>query len=836
MRQDGHPTTSSIFDSLTRDEQAPWKARLSYHLEGLPATIFVSVVTFVALFLEDLRLAAFPPAADVACQVVFLTETVLASMVRRGYFLRMYFWIDTVATLSMALDISSLMDAMTHDISQAAGPSVLARGGTNNVILILKKITRVTRILRLMRLVKLFQQYLKLSDLTSQRVVVGILTMLFFIPGFASNYMLWGAYPSLAGGGLQMLHDLFIAQGATPAFNVAQRTYTLGNVYAVLHDNTENLLLLIVANDTVYSGGAALGSSRRTNELDIRTTSTAACSAGGPWSACFVSVAVFDQKWYVQFTAILNILRMVFICLVLAFGVYLLNQDAVRLVLRPIERMLKKLVLRRIKRTLKKVKDVSENPLANHRGGKFAREQLGAGEETSAMETRILEASITKICSLLAVGFGDAGAEVIAENIKNGGDLNPMIPGQKVAAIFGFCDVRQFTDATEVLQEDVMEFVNSIARIVHMEVSLHGGAPNKNVGDAFLLVWKFPKGLSLRDLRAHMEQMPPAHPQLPGSVAEAAGPHPGGVQPAKRPSILKKSAHSWAHMQQASDLADKALAAFVIINAALKRSRRLHRFTLREDLTTRMPGFTVRLGFGLHVGWAIEGAIGSEYKIDASYLSPNVNMASRLEAATKQFGVSILISEDFACMLSASIDCVTVRGSNRPMGLFTYDVTLERIAAPAPRDHIAATLAAAAAGLAAKTARGPPAGPVKAPSARTPAPGERGAAAAGGEDDPDFQSYSLRPYEQEFLEHPDLVASWAVDEAFLARFAQGFAAYRAGDWATARDILAETRSSRRDDGGRSVVDGPSATLLDFMESHDWAAPAGWSGYRELTEK
>ena len=61
------------------------------------------------------------------------------------------------------------------------------------------------------------------------------------------------------------------------------------------------------------------------------------------------------------------------------------------------------------------------------------------------------------------------------------------------------------------------------------------------------------------------------------------------------------------------------------------------------------------MGFGLHVGWAIEGAIGSEYKIDASYLSPNVNMASRLEAATKQFGTSILMSEDFTCMLSPQV-------------------------------------------------------------------------------------------------------------------------------------------------------------------------------------
>lgn len=37
----------------------------------------------------------------------------------------------------------------------------------------------------------------------------------------------------------------------------------------------------------------------------------------------------------------------------------------------------------------------------------------------------------------------------------------------------------------------------------------------------------------------------------------------------------------------------------------------------------------------MHIGWAIEGAIGSELKIDASYLSPNVNLASRLNAVSK---------------------------------------------------------------------------------------------------------------------------------------------------------------------------------------------------------
>lgn len=31
-------------------------------------------------------------------------------------------------------------------------------------------------------------------------------------------------------------------------------------------------------------------------------------------------------------------------------------------------------------------------------------------------------------------------------------------------------------------------------------MALHGAAPNKNIGDAFLLVWKFPKGCTLEDI------------------------------------------------------------------------------------------------------------------------------------------------------------------------------------------------------------------------------------------------------------------------------------------------------------------------------------------------
>lgn len=66
------------------------------------------------------------------------------------------------------------------------------------------------------------------------------------------------------------------------------------------------------------------------------------------------------------------------------------------------------------------------------------------------METATLEKLIMKIGALLAVGFGEAGSEIIAANMQ-GGEVDPMLPGKKMMAIFGFCDIRNFTDATEVL-------------------------------------------------------------------------------------------------------------------------------------------------------------------------------------------------------------------------------------------------------------------------------------------------------------------------------------------------------------------------------------------------
>ena len=295
-----------------------------------------------------------------------------------------------------------------------------------------------------------------------------------------------------------------------------------------------------------------------------------------------------------------------FVVVLLGTGSMLFQSDAEKLFIGPIMKM------------TDIVRELADNPLA----------ALDAGGDEDDSETAVVTKAMVKIGGMLQIGFGEAGAEIIAHNMASGGELDVMIPGEKIEAIYGFCDIRSFTDATECLQEDVMLFVNEIGGIVHHATVQSGGAPNKNIGDAFLLIWKPKAGESMMSL------------------------------------------------------CDGALNSFIEVIEECNASRRLREITQHEGLQARIPGFTTKMGFGLHLGWAIEGAIGSNYKVDCSYLSPNVNMAARLEAATKQFGAEILLSGDFYQGLTPAmkakcrqIDHITVKGSIQPMKLYSCDVT-----------------------------------------------------------------------------------------------------------------------------------------------------------------
>ena len=88
------------------------------------------------------------------------------------------------------------------------------------------------------------------------------------------------------------------------------------------------------------------------------------------------------------------------------------------------------------------------------------------------------------------------------------------------------------------------------------------------------------------------------------------------------------------------------------------------------------------MGYGLHVGDVIEGAIGTMYKIDCTLVSKHVHLAETLEGLSKRYKTKVIASHHFikSCSLSARkmlriIDTIEVTGFQHPIALYTFDVT-----------------------------------------------------------------------------------------------------------------------------------------------------------------
>ena len=368
-----------------------------------------------------------------------------------------------------------------------------------------------------------------------------------------------------------------------------------------------------------------------------------------------------------------------------------------------------------------------------------------------------------------------------------------MLPGKKINAIFGFCFIHNFSEINEAFQEKTMIFVNQISDIVHSCVDKFNGITNKNLGDCYLLAWKFKEKNETKK-----EDNTPNNNNNNNLNIEL------------KTSFINESLFSTNKIEE---MADCALLGFLNIIKKINKSRNILAYRKDSDLLKKFgPKYSVQMGFGLHTGWGIEGAIGSYYKIDCSYLSPNVNIAARLETATNIYGVDILFSGEFYDLLSdfmkrlcRKIDVVTLKGSEKPVRLYTVDINKNIHPGKIMSKKDRMTLR------------------------------ERRSYYALKKKKLWHKYQNLKPNisigESYYKQSKGLrqLLRKTKSDMFYQYFEDGFNDYIDGEWKEAAQNLEKARYLDKSDG-------PTKTILDYIKKLEYKTPDNWDGYRVLTSK
>jgi adenylate cyclase len=111
-----------------------------------------------------------------------------------------------------------------------------------------------------------------------------------------------------------------------------------------------------------------------------------------------------------------------------------------------------------------------------------------------------------------------------------------------------------------------------------------------------------------------------------------------------------------------------------LLHAVTEAREAMAGLNARNNGTGRAP---LNYGIGVHVGDVMYGNIGSSSRLDFTVIGPAVNMASRLEALTKQVGRPVLLSRDFAEQVAPKFELehvgkYEVRGFSDPIELFAF--------------------------------------------------------------------------------------------------------------------------------------------------------------------
>lgn len=805
--------------------------------------LIMSAATIYALFGDDIRMLYSPPSGDEVWYgvttfvlVLFFFELIAFSLASKGYLFSFFFVLDVVAVVTMVLDIPPLWNELYvlggGDLSEVSN---IGGETTNNLRAVSRsakagakaaKMLKVIRIIRLVRVIKLYKYFKKrkedskegteeedqekfsedlsgsdigvdLSDRTTLICVVVVLVMLLTTTFLEVS----PSVPSPMAFKLQRVAAL----GELGDINDPQQYHAALEDYQS-YFNERLFRFYVPPNKTVLvdrvDNVRAVELEKYPFDVDVDGTVD---------YVAWVSIKEDSilESWK-------NICLSVFVIALLGTAVYQFSKTTNEAVVVPIERM------------VKFVGQLATNPLGKIKPSK------GAAGANQGFETTMLENTLMKLGGLLQVSFGVAGSEIIGKNLSADG-LDVMIPGQKIFAVFGFCDIQHFNDIAGVLQTETMLFVNQIAEIVHERTHKFGGAANKNTGNAFLLVWKFPKRDSIildATKKPIIEQKTNAPELHLGDDAESKELQGHVANPAMRLAV--------------QNLTEQALTAFVHTIIQIATHQELQHWRTHPELVKYDPNYDIDMGFGLHIGWSIEGAIGSNHKVDASYLSPNVNMSARLEGATKQFGVKLLFSGVFYGLMQPEVqklcrmlDRITVKGSLVPIDIYTFDMpktaTIGGHNQIKPVHLTDLVQADDDPNSAPNSARGE--GEVKNRGklgARIKSKIPRSSAKVVPEAEEPAKAPKREKHNEPEYTPANLLAALitlqvGMPTGFVSTFNKASRCYIKGEWPQAKELLGEVTYMMPEDK-------PTKVLLRVMGEYGFNAPADWKGFRALTSK
>ncbi len=181
-----------------------------------------------------------------------------------------------------------------------------------------------------------------------------------------------------------------------------------------------------------------------------------------------------------------------------------------------------------------------------------------------------------------------------------------------------FCDVRNFSSLSEELSAaELTRFINELLTPLSDIILAHRGTIDKYMGDAIMAFWNAP--LDDRD-----------------------------------------------HARHALEAAAAMMAAMPRLNAEWQQ---------RAAARGRsMPD--VRIGIGVNTGPCCVGNLGTAQRFDYSAIGDEVNIASRLEQLTKDYGLGVIIGERTAAEVDGAglveIDQVQLRGRSGQSRIFTF--------------------------------------------------------------------------------------------------------------------------------------------------------------------